>query len=115
MNIGGKMLTSSMKNKGRRLQQSIVKIILDKFSKLTKNDVRSISMGKSGMDIELSEAARKKFPYAVEAKNTERLNIWSAIEQAESANRDLTPIVVFKRNRSEIYVTLKLDDFMELV
>ena len=109
------MKTQSAKNKGRRLQQAIVKAILNKFPELTENDVQSISMGKSGMDVELSEAARKKFPFAVEAKNTERLNIWSAIEQAEGSNRDLTPLVIFKRNRSNTYVTLKLEDFMELI
>ena len=109
------MKTQSAKAKGRRLQQAIVKKILEKYPQLTENDVTSISMGKAGMDIELSEAARKKFPFAVEAKNTEKLNIWSAIDQANGSNRDLTPLVIFKRNRSDIYVTLKLDDFMELL
>ena len=40
-------------------------------------------MGDSGEDILLSPAARKLFPFSVECKNQEKLNIWSSLEQAE--------------------------------
>tara|TARA_Y100000310_G_C20595818_1_gene770438 strand:- start:748 stop:1092 length:345 start_codon:yes stop_codon:yes gene_type:complete len=109
------MKTSSAKAKGRRLQQWIRDRILDMFPNLTKNDVESVAMGQSGADIKLSEAARKAFPYSVEAKNQEAFNIWKALEQSEKENRDLTPIVVFKRNRSDVYVALRFDDFMNMV
>ena len=72
-------------------------------------------MGKSGEDVELSEAASKVFPFSVEAKNVEKLNIWQAIEQAEGNNRELIPLVVFKRNRSDVYCAMKLDDLMNLL
>lgn len=109
------MKTSSAKNKGRRLQKYVVDKILDTFPWLTSRDVKSTSMGKSGEDVELSEAASKVFPFSVEAKNVEKLNIWQAIEQAEGNNRELIPLVVFKRNRSDVYCTLKLDDLMNLL
>jgi hypothetical protein len=72
-------------------------------------------MGQSGMDVQLSEAARERFPYAIEAKNQEKLNIWSALEQSARDNRDLTPLLVFKRNRSDVYCALRFEDFMSLV
>lgn len=109
------MKTSSAKNKGRKLQKLIVDKIRETFPWLTERDVRSTSMGKSGEDVELSEEAVKVFPFSVEAKNVEKLNIWQALEQAEGQNRDLTPLVVFKRNRSDIYCSLKLEDFMKLL
>ncbi len=72
-------------------------------------------MGVSGEDVQLSEAAVKKFPFSVEAKNTEKLNIWAALEQSETDNRDLTPLVVFKRNRSEVFCAMKFDDLLKLL
>ena len=55
----------------------------------------------------MSTAARRQMPYSIECKNTERLNIWSAIEQCKAnAPADATPLVVFKRNRSETYAVV---------
>lgn len=108
--------TASRKQKGRKLQKIIVEKILGLFpTTLTNRDVKSASMGKPGEDVELSEKASKLFPFSVEAKWHEKLNIWDALEQAESQNRKLRPLVVFKRNRSEVYCSLKLDDFLEIL
>lgn len=54
----------------------------------------------------------------VEVKNVERLNIWSALDQAKrdslaDGNGDI-PAVFFKRNRTEWYVALPLSDFIKL-
>lgn len=107
------MRPQSAKSKGRRLQQWIVDQILQLFPDLTKRDVQSTSMGASGDDVKLSEAAVKKFPWSIESKNTERLQIWQALEQADGNNRELPPLLVFKRNRSDVYVALKWDDFIQ--
>jgi len=72
-------------------------------------------MGVTGEDIKLSEAASKLFPFSVEAKNQENISIWSALAQADSKERLLKPLLVFKRNKSEVYCALKFDDFLELV
>ncbi len=40
-------------------------------------------MGAGGEDIMLSAKARNMFPYSVECKNQETLNVWKAFEQAE--------------------------------
>jgi hypothetical protein len=108
------MRVQSAKSKGRRLQQWVRDKILEYFPELTENDVRSTSMGASGEDVLLSQAAIDLFPYAVECKNVEKLNIWSALEQAEANRCDKTPLLVFKRNRSKTYIAVEAEHFMIL-
>jgi len=105
---------ASRKSKGRRAQNEVVKRILKTFP-LNESDVRGNSMGCKGQDILLSERAQSFFPYAVEVKNTEKISIWEALKQAENPDRKGTPLLVFTRNHSEMYCTLKFDNFMELV
>ena len=92
------MKPQSAKAKGRRLQQKVVADILEAFPSLTEDDVRSTSMGAGGEDVLLSPAAQKLFPYSVEAKNQERVNVWSAIAQARANCHARTPLVVVKKN-----------------
>lgn len=107
------MKISSAKNKGRRLQQYVVSKLLEVFPEFTDKDIRSTPMGVSGDDIQLSESASEKINLSIECKNKEKINIWEALEQSDSDNRELTPIVVFKRNRSEVYCALKFEDFLK--
>lgn len=52
----------------------------------------------------------------LELKNVEALNIWKALEQSErDAGEGEMPTVVFKRNRSRIYVALGFEDWIELI
>ena len=95
------MKPRSAKNKGKRLQNKVRDLILEKFNSLESDDVRSITMGESGEDILLSPAARKLFPFSVECKNQEKLNIWKSLEQSETNSGKHTPIVIFKRNRTK--------------
>ena len=69
------MKTSSCKQKGRKLQQKVRDIILESFDNLREDDVRSTSMGAGGEDVLLSPAARDVFPFSVECKNQEKLNV----------------------------------------
>ena len=110
------MKTRSAKNKGKRLQNKIRDLILEKFNaKLEPDDVRSQIMGMSGEDIVLSPAARRLFPFSVECKNQESLNIWSSLEQAEGNSGKHTPLVIFKRNRSKIYAVLEFEELLKLL
>jgi len=107
---------SSRKAKGRKLQQKIRDSILEHFPHLHPDDVVSTQMGGAGADIQLSPHARKVFPYSVECKCQEKMNIWSSLEQAEKNTKPETyPILFFKRNRSKTYVTLTADHFFELM
>ena len=72
-------------------------------------------MGCKGEDIILSPLARKTIPYSFECKNKERLNLWDSLEQAEVNSEDRVPVLVFKKNRSKVYVSLELDSFIDLI
>ena len=110
------MKTSSRKSKGRRLQNKIRDLLLEHYSdKLERDDIRCAVMGESGEDLKLSPAARKLIPYSFECKNQEKLNIWDSLEQAEKNSDDYGPVLIFKRNRSKIYVVLEISDFLELL
>tara|TARA_Y100000996_G_scaffold409360_1_gene389890 strand:- start:274 stop:609 length:336 start_codon:yes stop_codon:yes gene_type:complete len=109
------MKTRSAKNKGKRLQNDVRDLILETFTELEPDDVRSTTMGDSGEDILLSPAARKLFPFSTECKNQEKLNIWSSLEQAEDNAGKHIPLVVFKRNRSKTYAVLEIENLMKLL
>ena len=109
------MKIQSAKAKGRRFQQKIASDILELFPQLQPDDVRSTSMGAQGEDVQLSPAARALFPYSIEAKNQERLNIWSAIEQSEQNSKGNINLTVFKKNNTKPYVALSWTHFLELV
>ena len=108
---------SSRKAKSRALQNKVVETLLQKYPHLTSNDIKPSIMGESGIDVKLSEAARKSFPYGIECKNQESLNIWSALEQCEenADSEKLTPLLIFKRNRTSTYVVLKIEDFINII
>ena len=110
------MKTRSSKNKGRKLQNLVRDRLRSVFTEILEtNDIESQVMGMSGEDIVLSPAAKKVIKYSFECKNQERLNLWSSLEQAESNCEDRNPVLVFKRNRSKIYVALEFDHFIELI
>ena len=108
------MKPASAKAKARRLQNTVVEMIRNATG-LTEADVRPAIMGERGADVKLSVAGREAFPYAIEAKNTERLNIWAAIRQAERNADGLTPLVVIKRNRSKIWAVIEFERLLELM
>lgn len=108
------MRTSSAKAKGRRLQQFVAEAIRNRFN-LHADDVRPAIMGDNGEDIKLSAAARQVFPFSVECKNTERLDVWGAIRQAEANAGGHVPLVAFKRNRTEVYAIIPFNDLLEVL
>ena len=108
------MKSSSAKAKGRRLQQTIAEDIITHFPSLTSDDVRSTSMGAQGEDVLLSPCARRLFPYSIEAKNQERLSIWSAVEQCEKNARDHTPLIVIKKNHTRPFAVIPWEHFIQL-
>jgi hypothetical protein len=116
--VGKEVKTRSAKAKGRRLQNLLVEKLRELFPHLKEPDIKPALMGESGMDVKLSTAARLVIPFAFESKNVEALNIWSAIAQAEAnaAKEELTPAVIFGRNRMpEPYVAVPLTVFLELL
>lgn len=108
------MKTRSAKNKGRRLQALVRNALLERFPSLEPDDIKVAIMGESGEDIKLSPAARRMFPYAIECKNVEKLNMWAALAQATENAKGHTPLLVFGRNRTVPHVALPLDAFLRL-
>ena len=108
------MKPRSAKNKGVRLQNWVRDQILETFPKLTSDDVRPAIMGQSGMDINLSSEAQQIFPWAVECKNTERVRVWDAFDQAEeNCPEGLNPLVIIKRNGSAPLAVLDAEFLLE--
>ena len=113
-----KMKTSSKKAKGRLLQNKVVTKVLNmmnKYYNIGEDQIRPAIMGESGVDVKLTRKAREVFPFSIECKNQEKLSIWSALKQAENNTIEGTyPMLVFKKNRSDIYCVLKFDDFLKI-
>lgn len=105
------------KAKGRALQDKIYNDLRIHFPDLGEGDIKKAIMGESGIDIKLSPHARTFFPYAVECKNTEKINVWSAISQCESNAiiEKLIPLLIIKRNHVDPHVILKWSDFLEML
>ena len=114
------MLTQSSKSKGRRFQQYVRDMLLLKAPSLKADDVRSTSMGVTGPDIQLSTAAQLVYPWVIEIKNQERINVWKAWDQTKAHldvsddYMDYMPILFLKKNRSDALVVLNADDFFGL-
>ena len=107
------MRTQSKKAKGRRLQQWVRDLLIEKLE-VHPEDIESRSMGAGGEDLIMSRSAREKFPYSIECKNQESLNVWKSYEQAQQNSGDYEPIVVLKRNNIKPLVLVDADYFIEL-
>ena len=111
------MNTQSKKAKGRRLQQYVVELILKAFPMLTSKDVRSVPASVTGSDIWLSERAAELFPFSVECKNQERINLYQFWEQTKknAVKEERLPLLVVKKNRKEALAVLELETLFALI
>ena len=88
------MKTQSAKAKGRKLQQWVRDQIIEQLE-VHPEDIESRSMGAGGEDLIMARAARQKFPFSIECKNVEKLNVWEAYEPVSYTHLTLptTPYV----------------------
>ena len=107
------MKTSSAKAKGRKLQQWFAQLMVDTLN-LHEEDLESRPMGSQGEDIIMGRESREKFPYSIECKNQESVNVWKAYEQASENCKGYEPLVVIKRNRHKPLVLVDAEHFVEL-
>jgi len=91
-----------------------MQLLIEKLE-IDPEDIESRSMGAGGEDLIMSKAARNKFPYSIECKNQEKLNIWSAWDQANSNKGLYDPIVVIKKNGVNPLVVLDAENFLDYV
>ncbi len=108
-----KVKTASAKAKGRKLQQWFTKVLIEGLN-LNEEDLESRPMGSQGEDIIMGRESREQFPYSIECKNQEAVNVWKAYEQAESNCKGYEPLVVIKRNRSKPLVLVDAEHFVKL-
>ena len=71
-------------------------------------------MGAGGEDLIMARAAREKFPYSIECKNVEKLNVWEAYKQASENSKDYEPLVVMKKNNHKTLVVLDAESFVKI-
>lgn len=111
----------SSKAKGRAAVQKVRQLLLDGSKigyqpNLEDDDVlvKATSMG--GNDLHLSPLAQATYPFGIEVKNVEALNIWGALAQAtvNAKKTNLTPLVFFTRAHAPMYVALPADVFVNM-
>ena len=107
------MKTQSAKAKGRRLQQQFRELLIEELG-IHPEDIESRSMGAGGEDLIMARAAREKFPYSIECKNQEKLNLWESYKQATENSKDYEPIVVIKKNNHKKLVIVDAEYFVKL-
>ena len=107
------MKPQSAKSKGRKFQQWVRDLLIEKLD-IHPEDIESRSMGAAGEDIMMARSARNLFPFSIECKNQQSVNIWKAYEQAEENSGDHEPIVFLKRNNIKPLVLVDAEYFVEL-
>lgn len=107
------MKTQSAKSKGRKLQQWMRNLLIEKLE-IHQEDIESRSMGAGGEDLIMARAARAKFPMSIECKNQEKVNVWESYKQAEDNSGKYEPVVIIKRNKSKPLVVVDAEYFVSL-
>jgi hypothetical protein len=107
------MKPQSAKAKGRNLQKWVRDQLIEQLE-IHPEDIESRSMGAGGEDLIMARAARNKFPFSIECKNVEKLNVWEAYEQAKANSGDYEPIVVMKKNHKKPLVVVDAEYFIKL-
>ena len=107
------MKTQSAKAKGRKLQQWVRDQLIEQLD-VHPEDIESRSMGAGGEDLIMARAARQKFPFSIECKNVEKLNVWEAYKQAKENSKDYEPIVVMKKNNHRPLVVVDAEHFVKI-
>ena len=108
------MKTQSAKAKGRRFQQWVRDKLIEQLN-VHPEDIESRSMGAGGEDLIMARAAREKFPFSIECKNVEKLNVWEAYKQAKENAGKYVPIVVMKRNQEKPLIVIDAEEFVNIM
>lgn len=108
------MTPQGAKSKGRLHQQWCRDKILYHNPELTKDDVRSTSMGAGGEDIQLSSAARLKFPYQIECKSKATYSVYKDYAQA-CEHGECEPLLIIKANHKKPLAIIDAEHFISLI
>ena len=105
------MKASHRRIKGANLERKIAELI--RASGLDDNAKRSF---RSGAHWSYKSDIYTKLPYSIEAKWQETLKIWKWWEQADANKQPMKPpVLIFTSNFRPIMITMKFEDFLDLV
>lgn len=106
----------SRKMKGRLGQQEIRDMLYETFPELEEGDIKSAIMGENGADIQLSPAAHKLMPLAIEVKRRKSgmKTQYDWLEQAKTHSAD-QPVVFFRADRSDWLTIIPTEHYLELL
>ena len=105
---------ASRKAKGRNLQKWVMQQISDILNMECGKDalISSREMGQSGTDVRLIGKALEQFPFAVECKAQEKINLGEWIKQAKSnSKRGVDWLLVMKQKFNEPVVVIDAERF----
>lgn len=107
------MKTKSAKAKGRKLQDKVKDDLVEYLNIQNPKEVKKAIMGERGPDVVYKS-------FIAECTNTEYLRIWEKLAQLDhhietSDVKNPLAVLVFKKNKSEIYATLKWTDFLHML
>lgn len=112
----------SRKSKGSQLQKDFCELIASITGSTyipgdDDSQIKSRPMGLSGSDIILDKATREKFPFTVEAKNTQSFNLLDTVEQAKSNEVEGTDWLIVHRRKElkEDVVVMSVNAFFSLM
>lgn len=110
------MKPRSAKQKGRTAAKEVRAIMLKVAEdRLCPDDIIVKPGSIPGEDLYLSPKARLVYPWAVEIKNQEKLNIWDAIRQCEGYGRsDREPVLAFRRNHDKLRAVIDFESLCHL-
>ena len=94
-------------------RNGLANLLVEKLD-VDPEDLESRPMGSGGEDIIMGKQTRNIFPYSIECKNQEAVNVWKAYEQAQDNCKGYEPLVVIKRNRSKPLVVMDAEAFVKL-
>lgn len=94
---------ASRKAKGRALQQWVCNRLSEisgiPWGSNDEDEIRSRTMGLSGVDVILTGAAKERFPFSFECKSGESFQFVSSIEQARKNETPDRPWVLVHRRK----------------
>jgi hypothetical protein len=106
----------SAKAKGRRAVLEVRDLLREAYPAWEEDDLLIQTTSVGGQDIHLSPRATADFPYAIEVKNVEGLNVWKTIEQAKknALKKGRLPIIFCRRNETPLHVVIAAREFVWL-
>lgn len=115
-----RITVASAKQKGRKLQQEACEMVSRitgiQYKSGEDGLIESRGMGQNGVDVALRGEAREKFPYSIECKATESLNLLEAIQQAKENMYEGTDWLLIhdRKKMSEPVVIMSMSAFEAL-